>query len=185
MADLLGPIGGALIGAAILCSVFGALNGNILAKPRVAYAMARDGLTFGFLGRVHPRWATPHAAILIQAAMAILLVVALRDFDALTTYFVVVEWSALLFAVAAVIVLRTRLPEAPRPFRTPGYPWVPLVFLVGTLAGLVAIVWGEIDRPVPNYAPLWGLLLAGAGFPVYAVWRAAQRTSAPAPAAPA
>jgi basic amino acid/polyamine antiporter, APA family len=172
MADLLGPIGAGLIGAAILCSVFGALNGNILAKPRVAYAMARDGLTFGFLGRVHPRWSTPHAAILIQAGMAVLLVVALREFDAITTYFVVVEWSALLFAVAAVMVLRARRPEAPRPFRTPSYPWVPLVFLAGTLAGLVAIVRGEIDRPVPNYAPLWGLLLAGAGFPVYRVWRA-------------
>jgi APA family basic amino acid/polyamine antiporter len=183
MADLLGPIGAGLIGAAILCSVFGALNGNILAKPRVAYAMARDGLTFGFLGRVHPRWATPHAAILIQAAMAILLVVALRDFDAITTY-LVVEWSALLFAVAAVMVLRARLPEAPRPFRTPAYPWVPLVFLGGTLAGLVAIVWGEIDRPAPNYAPLWGLLLAAAGFPVYRVWRAVS-ASLRAPAGPA
>jgi basic amino acid/polyamine antiporter, APA family len=183
MADRIGPMGAALIGAAILCSVFGALNGNILAKPRVAYALARDGLTFGFLGRVHPRWSTPHAAILIQAGMAILLVALLRDFDALTTYFVVVEWSALLFAVAAVIVLRKRQPEAPRPFLTPGYPWVPLLFLVGTLAGLVAIVWGEIDRPVPNYAPLWGLLLAAAGFPVYRMWRAIG--SAPVPDAPA
>jgi APA family basic amino acid/polyamine antiporter len=71
--DRLGPIGGGLIAAAILCSVFGALNGNILAKPRVAYAMARDRLTFGFLGRVHPRWSTPHAAILIQSGMAIVL----------------------------------------------------------------------------------------------------------------
>jgi APA family basic amino acid/polyamine antiporter len=184
VADRLGPIGGALIGVAILCSVFGALNGNILAKPRVAYAMARDGLTFGFLGRVHPRWATPHAAILIQGGMAILLVAVLRDFDAITTYFVVVEWSALLFAVAAVMVLRKRQPDAPRPFRTPAYPWVPLVFLVGTLAGLVAIVAGEIGRPVPNYAPLWGLVLAGAGFPVYRVWRAATG-SARAPDAPA
>jgi APA family basic amino acid/polyamine antiporter len=179
VADRLGPMGTALIGAAILCSVFGALNGNILAKPRVAYAMARDGLTFGFLGRVHPRWSTPHAAILIQGGMAILLVAVLRDFDAITTYFVVVEWSALLFAVAAVLVLRKRLPDAPRPFRTPGYPWVPLAFLAGTFAGLVAIVWGEIDRPVPNYAPLWGLLLAAAGFPVYRAWRAIGSASAP------
>ena len=154
MADRLGPMGATLIGAAILCSVFGALNGNILAKPRVAYALARDGLTFAFLGRAHPRWATPHAAILIQAAVALVLVATLRDFDKLTTYFVVVEWSALLFAVGAVIVLRRRMPDAPRPFRTPAYPWVPLVFLVGTLAGLAAIVWGEVHQPVPNYSPL-------------------------------
>ena len=106
----------------------------------------------------------------------------LRDFDRLTTYFVVVEWSALLFAVGAVLVLRRRRPDTPRPFRTPGYPLVPLVFLVGTLVGLVAIVWGEIDRPVPNYSPLWGLLIAAAGFPVYAVWRRVGDVRHPCPA---
>ena len=76
LSDRLGPLGATLIAAAILCSVFGALNGNILAKPRVAYALARDGLTFAFLGRAHPRFATPYAAILIQAAAAVALVVA-------------------------------------------------------------------------------------------------------------
>jgi hypothetical protein len=76
-----------LIAGAILCSVFGALNGNILAKPRVAYALARDGLTFSALGRVHPRWATPHVAIVVHALGAVLLVALLRDFDRLTTYF--------------------------------------------------------------------------------------------------
>jgi APA family basic amino acid/polyamine antiporter len=171
MSDRFGPIGATLIAGAILCSVFGALNGNILAKPRVSFALSRDGLTFSFLGRPHPRWATPYAALLISAAAAIALVAVLRDFDVLTTYFVVVEWTALLFAVGAVLVLRRRQPDAPRPFRTPGYPWVPLVFLIGTTAGLAAIVWGEIGREVPNYSPVWGLLLAGAGFPVYYVWR--------------
>ena len=166
-----GPPGAALISALILCSVFGALNGNILAKPRVSFALSRDGLTFGFLGRAHPRWSTPYAAILIQCAVAVVLVWLLRDFDRLTTYYVVVEWAALLFAVGAVFVLRRRRPEAPRPFRTPGYPLVPAVFLLGTLAGLGAIVWGEIDQPIPNYSPVWGLLLSLAGFPAYALWR--------------
>jgi basic amino acid/polyamine antiporter, APA family len=180
MAERVGPLGATLIAGAIMCSVFGALNGNILAKPRVAYALARDGLTFPFLGRVHPRWSTPYAAILIHAVVALVLVALLRDFDALTTYFVVVEWSALLFAVGAVFVLRHLQPDAPRPFRTPAYPWVPLVFLVGTLFGLIAIVWGEIGREVPNYAPLWGLVIAAAGFPVYAVWRRVVPPVAPA-----
>ncbi len=178
MADRLGPMGATFIAAAILCSVFGALNGNVLAKPRVAFALAQDGLTFSFLGRAHPRWSTPHAALLIQAAVALVLVALLRDFDRLTTYFVVVEWFALLFAVGAVIVLRRRRPEAPRPFRTPGYPLVPLVFLVGAFVGLVAIVWGEIDQATPNYAPVIGLLLAAAGLPVYALWRRAGGATA-------
>ena len=170
-AQAMGPAGAASISALILCSVFGALNGNILAKPRVSFALARDGLTFGFLGRAHPSWSTPHAAILIQCAGAVALVWLLRDFDRITTYYVVVEWAALLFAVGAVFVLRRRLPDAPRPFRTPGYPLVPALFLLGTLAGLGAIVWGEIAQPTPNYAPVWGLLLSLAGFPAYALWR--------------
>jgi amino acid transporter/beta-glucanase (GH16 family) len=171
MAQRLGPAGATLISVAILCSVFGALNGNILSRPRVPYALARDGLAFPFLGRAHPRWKTPYTSILVQSGATLVLVALLRDFDRLTTYFVVVEWFALLFAVAAVMVLRRRLPDASRPFRTPLYPWVPLVFLAGTSAGLVAIVGGEIDRPSPNYSPLWGLLIAVAGFPVYWAWR--------------
>jgi basic amino acid/polyamine antiporter, APA family len=178
MSEAFGPLGATLIGAAILCSVLGALNGNVLSKPRVSYALACDGLTFSFLGRAHPRFATPVAAILIQAAVALVLVLLLRDFDRLTTYFVVVEWTALLFAVAAVLVLRRTRPDAPRPFHTPGYPWVPLIFLVGTAAGLVAIVWGEVALPVPNYSPIWGLLIAVAGFPTYWIWRSGSRRPA-------
>jgi basic amino acid/polyamine antiporter, APA family len=155
----------------ILASVFGAANGNVLAKPRVSYALARDRLTFTFLGRAHPRFATPHAALLIQTGGAIVLVWLLRDFDRLTTYYVVVEWAALLFAVGALFVLRRTMPNALRPFRTPGYPWVPVAFLVGTLAGLIAIVWGEIDQATPNYSPIWGLLVSAAGFPAYRLWR--------------
>jgi basic amino acid/polyamine antiporter, APA family len=175
MADRFGPAGATVIAAAILCSVFGALNGNVLAKPRVAYALARDGLSFSFLGRPHPRWSTPYAALVIQAAAAIVLVALLRDFDTLTTYFVVVEWSALLFAVGAVLVLRRKRADLPRPFRTPGYPWVPLLFVAGTFLGLIAIVLGELDRAVPNRSPLYGLLIACVGFPVYYVWRRGRR----------
>ncbi|HLY09854.1 MAG TPA: amino acid permease [Planctomycetota bacterium] len=184
--------GGLLIGACIMCSVFGALNGNVMTKPRVSYALSRDGLTFGFLGKAHPRWSTPYAAILIQAAVAIALVVglSLADpknpqglFDKLTTYFVVVEWFALLFTVGAVMVLRRKLPAAERPFRTPAYPWVPLVFLLGTAAGLAAIVWGE--WVAGNRSPVYGLLLSVIGFPVYALWKRLSRGSAPAPAGPA
>ena len=129
MQSIAGPAGGTAIILAMMTSVFGALNGNCLARPRVAFAMARDGLMFSFLGNVHPRFATPWLAMLIQSAAAIGMVLVLRDYDTLITYFVVVEWAALIFAVAAVFVLRRKMPDAPRPFRTPGYPWVPLFFL--------------------------------------------------------
>jgi len=170
-ASVLGPGGAVLVSLLVLASVFGAANGNVLAKPRVPFALSRDGLTFAFLGRAHPRYATPHLAIAIQAAGAVALVWLLRDFDRLTTYYVVVEWAALLFSVGAVFVLRRTMPDARRTFRTPGYPLVPAAFLAGTFLGLVAIVWGEVDQANPNYSPIWGLLLSLAGFPAYFVWR--------------
>ncbi|HZE94603.1 MAG TPA: amino acid permease, partial [Gemmatimonadales bacterium] len=74
MTAIAGPAGGVLIMLAIMTSVYGALNGNLLAKPRVPYAMARDGLIFSFLGKTHPRWATPWAALVIQGAVAIIMV---------------------------------------------------------------------------------------------------------------
>ena len=169
MESIAGPAGGMAIMLAVTVSVFGALNGNCLARPRVAFAMARDGLTFAFLGKVHPRFATPWLAMLIQSAGAIGMVLVLRDFDRLTTYFVVVEWAALIVAVAAVFVLRRTMPDAPRPFRTPAYPWVPLCFVLGTVIGVTAIVWGEIQAG--NYSPIYGLGIAAAGFPVHHVWK--------------
>ena len=173
MTAIAGPAGGILIMLAIMTSIFGALNGNLLAKPRVPYAMARDGLIFSFLGRTHPRWSTPWTALLIQGAVAIVMVLALRDFDTLTTYFVVVEWAALIFAVGAVFVLRRKMAERPRPFRTPAYPWVPLLFVIGTVVGLSAIVWGQIQ--VGNFSPIYGLAIAAAGFPVHLLWKRLTR----------
>jgi len=168
-----GPAAGVLIMLGIMTSVFGALNGNLLAKPRVAYAMARDGLIFSFVGKTSQRWASPWAAQLIVAAVAIVMVLALRDYDTLITYFVVIEWAALIFAIGAVFVLRRKLADAPRPFRTPGYPWVPLAFVLGTVIGLSAIVWGQIQ--VGNFSPIYGLGIAAAGFPVHHLWKQVKR----------
>ena len=174
MTAIAGPAGGAVVMLGIVMSVFGSLNGNFLAKPRVAYAMARDGLTFSFLGKTHPRWATPWTALLIQGAVAIIMVLVLRDFETLTTYFVVVEWAALIFAVGAVFVLRRKMPEAPRPFRTPGYPWIPLLFVLGAVVGVSAIVWGEIQAG--NFSSIYGLVIAAAGFPVHHLWKRLKRS---------
>jgi amino acid transporter len=173
--EIAGPAAGVVILLAIITSVFGALNGNLLAKPRVAYAMARDGLIFSFLGKIHPRWSTPWAALLIQGVVATIMVLVLRDFDTLTTYFVVVEWAALIFAVGALFVLRRTMATAPRPFRSPGYPLLPFFFIVGTIAGVSAIVWGEIQ--VRNFSPIYGLAIAAAGFPVHHLWKRLKRTA--------
>jgi amino acid transporter len=177
-----GPAGALVMTVCILASVFGALNGVILTKARVPFALARGGLTFSALGRVHPTRATPYVSILIQGAMAITLVWVLRDsahprrlFDRLTAYFVMVEWLALLFAIAAVFVLRRARPELPRPFRVPGYPFVPLFFIGGTVVGLGAILWSSCSGG--DFAPLVGLGIVAAGFPTYWLWRRGKRSS--------
>ncbi len=165
------PIG---IMLAIMTSVFGALNGNLLATPRVASAMARDGAHL-LLPRENP-CALVHAwpALLVQGAVAIIMVPVLVDFDTLTTYFDVVEWAALIFAVGALFVLRRKMPDAPRPFRTPGYPWVPLFFVLGTIVGLTAIVGGQMQ--VGNLSPIYGLAIAAAGFPAHHLWKRLKRS---------
>ena len=180
MSRILGETGGRLIGIGIMCSVFGALNGIILAKARVAYALARDGLSFSVLGKAHPVRATPWVSIVIQGIVSIILVFALNNpekpsalFSRLTNYFVVVEWLALLFAIAAVFVLRRKMPDAPRPYRVPLYPYVPLFFVVGTFASLGVINWNSYLKG--DYAPAVGLGIVLAGFPVYWIWRRCSR----------
>jgi APA family basic amino acid/polyamine antiporter len=169
MGLILGETGSMLIQVGIMASVLGALNGVMLARSRVVYAMARDRLAFAVLGRCHQRWATPHVAILAQGSMAIILVLSLGQFTALTRYFAVVEYLALTFAVGAVFALRRKLPEAPRPYRTLGYPWVPLVFITGAGAGVIATIGSTVHEGA--LAPLIGLGITVLGFPVYWLWR--------------
>ena len=169
-----GPAGGFIVSLAIIMSVFGATNGTILTNSRVAYAMSRDSLTFSFLGHVNPRWATPDISIIIQGTIAVLMVNWLGNYEAITSYFVVVEWSALIFTIAAVYVLRKKLPNEPRPYHVPGYPWIPLIFVVGTSLGLTAIVLSRIKLN-DDYDPLFGLIIAALGFPIYYIWQAIRR----------
>jgi APA family basic amino acid/polyamine antiporter len=177
MALTLGEPGRTAIEVGILASVFGALNGVMLARSRVAYALACDGLSFAVLARCHPRWATPHVAIAVQGGVAIVLVLWLREFTALTRYFVVVEYQALAIAVAAVFVLRHTMADASRPYRTFGYPWVPLVFVTAASAGVVAIAASAANEGA--FAPLSGLGITALGFPIYYLWRRGPRPSRP------
>src|SRR5262249_52046172 len=131
---LLGPVGGVLLSAAIMCSVFGALNGNLLVGPRLLYAMGEDGLAPRWLRDVHPRYETPANAIAVLAAWACLLVLSVAvltgtgalaegksHFDILTDF---AMFGAVVFetlAVMTIFVFRRRLPDAERPYRCPGY----------------------------------------------------------------
>jgi amino acid transporter len=165
---VLGATGAGAVAAMVMVSAFGALNGTILSMPRVFYAMASEGLLFRPLARVHPRFGTPHFAITGYTALALLLVW-FRSFEQLVEAVVLGVWPFLALAVAGVIVLRRTRPDLVRPYRTPLYPFVPVVFV---LAAVTLIAGALLEHPVTTLAGIGVTLL---GVPIYLVWRARGR----------
>lgn len=168
----IGPIGGSIIAGVILCSITGALNGNVLTAPRVFFAMARDGLFFRTFANLHPTLLTPHVSILATGAWAAILS-ATGTFEQLATYVVFGQWIFFGLTVGSVIVLRRRRPDLPRPYRTWGYPVTPVVFM---LAALYISVSTLVTQPLNALA---GLAIILAGIPAYAYWQR-RRVSTPA-----
>jgi basic amino acid/polyamine antiporter, APA family len=167
-AALFGPLGAQLLTAAVLVSAFGCLSATILYAPRIYLPMAQDKVFFPALARIHPRYRTPSACIVAQGVWSILLVFSGR-YDDLYTF---VVFALLLFHTgtgAAVVVLRRTRPTAPRPFRVPGYPFVPGVFV---LVCFVLLVNTLFERPVES---LLGLGILGLGVPAYLWWRRQER----------
>jgi basic amino acid/polyamine antiporter, APA family len=167
---LVGRGGAGVVSALVAASAFGALAGIVLTGPRVYFSMARDGLLFRWVSAVHPRFGTPHRAILLQAAWSAVLV-ATGSYRALFTQVVYTEW--VFFAILAVGLVRLRRrPDYAPAYRMPGAPLVPAVFAVVAAAVAVSQI---VARPRDSAL---GLLLVIAGLPVYAVW-ARPRSAAP------
>ena len=158
------PFGAAMVSLAVVLSTFGALHGTSLVSARVYWAMSRDGLLWKGLDAVHPRRGTPHVALWVQWAWSSVLVFS-GTFDQITDMMVVVSWAFYGLLAAAVIALRIRHPEVVRPYRVPGYPWVPAIFVVFSTI-YVALSFRENTRN----ALLGGLLVAG-GIPFYLWFR--------------
>jgi APA family basic amino acid/polyamine antiporter len=166
---LFGPLGGRLVAAAVAVSTFGCLSATILACARIYQPMAEDGAFFPALARIHPRYRTPAASLVAQGAWAIVLACT-GTYEQLYTY---VVFSAFVFHIAtavAVIVLRRTRPDAPRPYRTWGYPWVPIAFIAVSAAFVANTL---MERPLES---LLGLGLVAAGLPAYAWWRRLPRS---------
>jgi APA family basic amino acid/polyamine antiporter len=163
---VLGYGGGAVMSALVIFSTFGALSGIILAGPRVYYAMANDGLLFRWLGEVHPRFRTPHRAIVAQAVWSSVLVVT-GTYQALFTRVVYTEWIFFGLMAAGLFLLRRRPGYAPR-YTIWGFPVVPAVFVLST-----AVIVGNQLISEPGESA-FGLLLVLVGLPVYYIWLRAR-----------
>ena len=164
VSTLAGPGLAKVITVAILVSMFSATNGLALTGPRCYFAMAQDGVFFRRLAQVHPRYGTPAVAIVTGTAWAMLLTLT-GTFEQLFTYVVFASWLFAALAAASVFVLRKRRPEMPRPFRVPGYPWTPALFIVAAGAIVLNTI---VARPVQGLAGV-GIVLAGT--PAYLFWK--------------
>jgi APA family basic amino acid/polyamine antiporter len=163
-AALFGPRGARLVSAAVLVSIFGCLSSSILTCSRIYLPMAQDGLFFRALARVHPRHHTPAPSLVAQGVWSSALALS-GTYEQLYTYVVFAAFMFHAMTGAAVFVLRRTRPQAPRPYRVWGYPFVPIAF-IATALGFVANTL--VERPRESGI---GLILVALGLPAYAWWR--------------
>jgi APA family basic amino acid/polyamine antiporter len=166
---VLGSAGGSLISLAIVISTFGVVGIYTLTAPRIYYAMAADGVFFRKVAEIHPRFRTPAFSIVFQSLWAVVLILFWGTFENLISYVVFTDWIFFALAGASVIVLRRTMPDAPRPYRVPGYPWVPLFFVATSVSFVVMTL---IAKPAQAWA---GLGFLGLGVPVYYAWKSRAR----------
>lgn len=177
---LLGENGGKIAALGVMCSTFGAVNSNLLTGPRIYFAMARDGLLPASIRRIHGRWQTPMNAIVIQGIWSIALLILAyawkekpgEAFDALTDFVIFGGSIFYALAVLSVIVLRFTRPDAPRPYRTWGYPLTPVIYLLAFGAALVSLLLLKWQQS------LFGSLLIVVGVGFYKVWNRRDRENA-------
>ena len=160
----MGQMGGTFVSLTVLLSIIGAVNGCILTAARIPFAQAQDGLFFSRFGTVHAKFQTPGFAIIWGGVWTAVLVLT-GSYETLYTYSILAAWIFYTLSVAAVFVLRRKMPNAERPYRMWGYPW--------TLWSFVAVsAWfmanALVTQPVPS---LLALAMVAAGVAAYWLWR--------------
>ncbi|HTE46042.1 MAG TPA: amino acid permease [Gemmatimonadaceae bacterium] len=171
MQSVFGPLSAKFLSALVLVSIFSAANGLMLTAPRLYYSMARDGVFFSRLARVSPRFGTPAPAIILLAIWSALLA-ASGTFEQLLTYVVFTGWIFYGLGALSIFGLRRKQPNATRPFRTPGYPLTPLLFV----ASAAALVLNTLrEQPQRAFIGLGVVLL---GTPAFYLWRARSQRAA-------
>lgn len=164
---VIGPAGVVVVSAAIAVSTFGTLNGSMMTAPRIFFAAAEDRLFPRIIARVDPRTHTPTAAVVLMTVMGVIFIL-IRTFTELADQFIIGIWPFYALAVAGVFVLRRTRPRLERPYRTWGYPFVPIVFLLGALL----LLGNYLISETLAFAVDIGIILTGV--PAYAIlswWR--------------
>jgi len=173
MHKLAGNAGTLIVTVIILIATVGSSHSSVLTGARVTFAQARDGLLFSWLARIHPRFQTPHVALIQQLAFALLALWALGSFQRLAEGFIFTMWIFYGLGGVAIFVLRAREPGVDRPFRCPGYPIVPALFVLSAAAMTVLSIWTDVSDAKSrgtHTLPWIGVLLLG--LPVYSIWKA-------------
>jgi basic amino acid/polyamine antiporter, APA family len=163
MTQMLGPIGGALMAVAILLSSFGCNNGLILSGARVYYAMAKDGLFFRSVARLHPTYKTPWISLMVQMVWTCILCIS-GSYGQLLDYIIFAVLVFYILTMVGLFVLRRTRPTAERPYRAFGYPLLPAIYILMALF---------IDVVLLLYKPQYtwpGLIIVLLGIPVYYFW---------------
>ena len=174
MTQMFGAVGGLLMAAAIMISGFGCANGLILSGARVYYAMAKDGLFFRKVAKLHPTYKTPAISLMVQMVWACLLCVS-GSYGQLLDYIIFAVLLFYILTIVGLFVLRRTHPEASRPYRALGYPALPIIYI-----GMALFIDVVLLRYKPQYT--WpGLIVVLLGIPVYYAWArsaGAKRASA-------
>lgn len=166
------------ISLAVMLSTFGAANAIVLASARVYFSMGRHGVLPAAFGKIQPRFRSPSVALLVQGAWAVILIYS-GTFDMLTDTLIFVSWLFYGMGALGVIVLRHKMPDHPRPFRVPLYPWVPVTFILFSAIFLILTVYNDFQlyaaaRAANKPALLntaFGLALVLLGTPIYLYYR--------------
>lgn len=165
---ILGNAGGLVISLLILVTTLGCTNTTILAAPRLYFAMAKEGLFFKSAGNLHPKYNTPSTAFVFQAVVVSLLIIS-GSFDQLTDMLIFASFIFYGATTLGVFILRKKMPNAPRPYKTWGYPIVPAIFILFCVA-LLIITFASKPREA-----MMGLVLMLLGVPFYFYWKRANR----------
>lgn len=161
---IFGKNGGSIISIAVIISTFGAANGSLMASARVPFAMAREKMFFNYLGKVHPRFATPHTSLVVQGIVSSLLVLS-GSFDTITDYVIFATWFFYMLTAFGVIVLRKKMPDVPRPYKVIGYPYTIWFFVIFSFVFLVNSIISDSENAA------MGMLLIMTGLPLYFFWK--------------